>query len=192
MHGLSPFPIGREPARRWLDMANATPDGQNLRLLSQPQSVTASSPVPNYTAWRRGTTCPESLCSPRPDRESKLRPLSQDPRLTRCATTPPFVRGKNKLVFLGRNAVDMSCLFIAGCVKTVSSSSRRARIGLTDGAVAQNIISQQRKMSRSLAKVTCSSFPACQVAGLVQPEVVESRTDAEKSAQTSGLQFVSL
>jgi len=74
--------LPRPWARRWINhlslwcMASVTPD---LRLPSQPQSITASWLVPNYTAWWWRSMCvnnfPKVVTWKWNDRESNLRPF---------------------------------------------------------------------------------------------------------------------
>ena len=81
-------------ARRWINhwslwsMASATPD---LRLHSQPQSITAPWPVPNYTAWWQRHVCvnnlPKVVIETRNGRDSNRNLLSR--KSNALTITPP-------------------------------------------------------------------------------------------------------
>ena len=88
------LPVYRPWASRWIDhwslwrMASATPD---LRLPSQPQSITAPWPVPNYTCWWQRNMCvnnlPKVVTWKWNGRESNPRPFVS--RANTLTITPP-------------------------------------------------------------------------------------------------------
>jgi len=89
-----PF-LGREAARRWINywslwrMASVMPD---LRLPSQPQDITATWPVPNYTAsWRLVNNLPKVVIWKRNGQDLNPQPFeSLVQRSNHYATRPHF------------------------------------------------------------------------------------------------------
>ena len=77
------IPVYRQSVRRWLEAIHPAVGCHyslpGLRLPSQPQSVTAHWPVPNYTAWwqrhMRVSSLPKGVTWKRTGRDSNLRPL---------------------------------------------------------------------------------------------------------------------
>jgi len=75
------IPVYRRSARRWLEAIHPAVDCHyfppGLRLPSQPKSVTAHRPVPNYTAWwqwrMRVSSLPKAVTWKRTGRDSNLR-----------------------------------------------------------------------------------------------------------------------
>jgi len=108
--------VYKQSARRWLEAIHPavgchySPPG--LRLPSQPKSITAHRPVPNYTAWwqrhMRVSSLPKAVTWKRTGRDSNPRPLGSRANALPLSHTGHIMKKKEKRPCLQFNSYEFT------------------------------------------------------------------------------------